>query len=1825
MNFILEYNMSNNHIKVINFKNRNTQLDNPINIEESDNNFVKFQGKNNNNSVDFFNNNNVVEIEETVALKNEEKIYKDDTVYIQELVNQFLSAYPVQKQNDKYIIEKVEQRAKECVDLKNIGLLKNKLLKSNVEYQQKFDYINSDFNNKWVIPVVFDNHLVFSNIIEDQKPLNNENNFNSTEILTQLKEDPNGYTELEQKELLENLKKNEDSFEKGEINIFKFQQMKAKLYQDYQIKYNLNGSIQNTGYIIKSKSPFEVLRYNNIQSEQWKTRKTQNNLNTILDTFDENGKINGTKEEILVKGEDVNVFGFLVLKEGGSNILSDYKNILERDNFNNHLYHVLYNETKISSIKQGSGQKILINIENHGLENDSIIYIHQSGCYPKIDGYYGYQKKFNIINKNQIELNINKKLIFEGETGSLYILSKIKYDYYNVNDNLSFDFMYSNYDNKVEDKHHNKLYLFQNVQNIDKEKYIELLQKIVPSLDEIIDLEIDNLKTCKVIEDVNNILSKYNLCFQDLHQKQFQVIYDILLKNNKNINIEFNNKNKNKDDNTIIHTFFEELDFLKNNNYYLNNDYLLNKEVKKYYGSYSYLNLSFDCIIQRYDWLFKKKDYGNYFYLILSLIYQEFVKNKLKYISNKVSELNKEVSSIEKSFIEEKKSTSKCSYYKYEGYLINEKELKKEELKSYFSKELNKDNEIIFLFENKLYYFDGKMFELNNEIKNNKLLLIKNSYPKDKKHEKELYKYEKNKWVLTNELSKYDKLKYLCEFKNIDLEKLSLDDLDCIYRKDYGCQSKTYVRLSTKLEQLNINLEMFKTLESQLKSNKRIKDIEQQIKDHIQKFDFKPIDEKRNNTKIKNKKNNVNISSSHSILPIDILVSKIRKLNNILTSDDYFYQLIDKDCLLIDKDLYLKKYKHKFSFCGHYYYKKKIFYSSNDDERNKYIQIMIGRFSDAGESEGDQHICNNCGETLLNSDYDEVEGHAQSGAYIISRETWVVDESFELDKMNLDTYLEKSTSLECNDDKFKELLIKSGLHLESLQLSMDICNYISKTLYPKLDIQLPNGDFINVILDSLQKINLIIPFKQYKINKINSYLKKGISQKKIQMMDEKGLFNVQYKKYYEIEKQCIICARLFISIQTIIPYLKSTKRIVQFDEIQGLQFFAELLKDLNAKLLVNTENVLSMYRISLKKIYDEFKSYLYIKQAFTEKKKYLHSLKRDLIISKKVENEERIHFNEEPEKINVDKMFQEMKTINNINKFYQLYNSVKNRELWNIQKIKDIIQNIIEKKSMNSIDLIGGLERSCCAQDISTYTDFYEYFQIIDEEQNIMKYINEANELNNLIQLKLNSGCYHRKVVFSKDWFCGVHNPIIVYDGIHASEKLKMSLFLQYVDEGFYKGTPRDYIQEMNTKKDIKSGKTIEEIKNNDYTIEEMNELLKAIELNNMRLIKKNEYTPLFDIETKKELKTKALNGIYIQQNILIQNIKNILNKNSDYEEKYKFMFSHFESLDLDNKSENKSTKEKLQINNEIYNKKLEYFKKVYLKLSRYISTIQNNFEFDKDKKLNVIVNSTKRNEMKILINEENSKLDKFLEPSIIEDFRKIKLSYSVQEINSILGRNNIYSVNQNKILKYSDFTNENAYQVVMYILFEQMNKLFQSKKNESEQIVLALKNKYNIIIAQFLDIILKEFQEDYELFNTCNRFNEFEHLDAQFYNAYQLTIMTSDESMQMKDYLKQRSENIGISNDKQYIDSDVEQQSYDKRKSVIDSIDENNPLYKKIQEEYGQIDENTDLSTLEEIQEKMKEELGEDEPENIIEYEGDDVIDAGSEYGSLSKFEFDN
>ena len=128
--------------------------------------------------------------------------------------------------------------------------------------------------------------------------------------------------------------------------------------------------------------------------------------------------------------------------------------------------------------------------------------------------------------------------------------------------------------------------------------------------------------------------------------------------------------------------------------------------------------------------------------------------------------------------------------------------------------------------------------------------------------------------------------------------------------------------------------------------------------------------------------------------PIDLLIKKIFSLSNNSLREYYLFQIIDKDCLLIKHKLYSKKYKKEI-LCGHYYYLKKIYYSDNDNSATKFIDLLIRTFSDNGENEQNSHTCKICGEKLINNDYDETEGFAESGQIIMSRETCIKERSFD--------------------------------------------------------------------------------------------------------------------------------------------------------------------------------------------------------------------------------------------------------------------------------------------------------------------------------------------------------------------------------------------------------------------------------------------------------------------------------------------------------------------------------------------------------------------------------------------------------------------------------------------------------------------------------------------------------------------------------------------------------------------------------------------------------------------------------------------------------------
>ena len=1805
---------NNNEITIIDNNNKNNNNNNNNNNKNNNNNFNLNSEKN--NSINFFEeNNDELVIVENVALGEYEKEYKNDTVYLQELENQLLSTYPVTKQNEKYIIERVQRRSETLIDVKNIGVNKNNLIKSNIEYDKKNDLLNHDFSSTWVIPVVSDNHIIFTNILNKKNENENNNLQETKKILTELKEDPEGYTEINQKDFLLKLNENNKKFENKEISIFDYEKNNAELYSSFKIKFQNDQKIQKSGFLIQPKESFNVLRINDINNTNWNIHKNLNNLYTSTNIYDDDGKIKGVKDDILVKGNGINVSGFLVLREGGHHILDDYKDILIKENYSDHLYHVLYNKSTINTIKLKltDSKTIIIELEDIHFNQNDIIFINQSNCYPNIDGYYD-SNKFKIINEHKkIEIKINKPLLFQGNKGFIYKLSSLKYDLYDTNQNLNFDFLYSSYESQNEDKNHNKLYLFNKIDNLNKNKINTILKKIIPSLDEIIDLELEHLKECQSIYDVNKILSKYYLNIYDLHKKQFDIIHKLLLKKYNKIKEEFSLEPKFNHAN--IKYFYNNLDFLKNNNYYLNNDHLLDNEIIKYYGYYPYLNTSFDNIFERFKWVKNQIDNGLLYFYILSLKYNESYKIKNQYVENKIKKLQEQIKLIEKNYLKEKPSENKCTIYKFEGYKIEINDIKDInnlnilKLKHTFNSYLKNHDYLLILFENKLLKFDGKKLEEDIEIKNEDLLLISNKISFNYISNdfvisdlNEIYEYDKNKWILLDKTPHYKKLKYLCEFKDVKLSNLNLDDLDCVYQKNYGCSSKSFIRYKTKLNDLNKNLDKYNELLNNLKNNHKEKEIKQKIKQDIIKFNF---NYKNKNNKIKRKNDNVT-KTYISDQPIDILVYKINKLKNILLKEYYFYQIIDLDGLLIDKDLYSKKYKTKYNFCGHYYYKKKIYYADNVESRNRSIQLLINEYSNAGQDDRESYICQHCGETLLNNDYDEVEGRTSSGAFVISRDTWVENESFNLSKMDINEYLEKIEQLDCNDEKFKEILLNNGLNFRDIEKAKSVCQFVTNTLYPKLGIQLPNGDLIQLIIDVIQKINLIMSYKYYKNKEIAKFLKSGKSQALINKMEQKNIFKNYYDIYYQIKKQTIITARLLITIQVIIPNLKSTKKVTHFNEKEGIFYFSELLKEINKKTIIDKEDVLGMYYDYIKNSYDEFKEMVVIKQAFKDKQKYLQIIKKDKLYKFDIEEIQSIHFNSVPQSIDIDKI--NIKKLD-YNKFLKLYNSIYLRDVYISQQINKTINTIVAKKSLEIVDLTSGLiEGSCCSQSIDNYIDFYQYFEIIDNNSNIYQYIDESKKLNQLLNIKYNSGCFHRFILFNKDWIIGNNNPIIVYDGVHASEKLIKSLFLHYVDEGPYIGTLRDYIQEIDQMKDIKTDKTYQEIYTKKYNIDDFNTLLKKIEEKNIKIIKhdKNESKIKEEIEFQDKLKKEALNKKYVQINNLLKSLSNILSKNNNYIDKFINIINNFGVLSLDKKLENKNEKQKRNILNSVDNENADYFRKFYIKIKKYLSIIQHNLDFNDDPKLNIIEkkDSQIKNEIKTLIIEENSKLQPFLEKNVNKHFKNIELKYSIDEIQQLYGKSNILSKN-NKVLKYSSFNESEASGTLMFIVFEQLNDMLNQTNN-------------NIYIAQFIDVLMNELEEDFELFEICNMNNEFESLDARFYNAYQLKIMTSDESPYVKSYLKDREQTTGKSQDNElYVDLEGDIKISEEDSKLKNKLTEEK--YQELKDKYIQNENKIDLQTIEIIKNEIKEEAddAEDDLELITESDSGD-------YGVLSENDFE-
>ncbi len=1663
-----------------------------------------------------------VTVDIKVHKSEKEIVFENEEMVMAEIRKQLLDTLPVTKQSQIYVQQRIESEVRRIMDVKNMSVKKYKQLKRGIEYE----YLSQ---NNWIIPIVLDKHKIYvklkaeiskEDIGKDEKIENVESNvfFNSS------LEDSQGTYQVNQKEEQKNLYELESSA-KSNISYLKY----INDLEDINKPYDPETSLDDKTIGFNLGAPFNsfVLRYFDLDNIHWLSHQVLSKDYTYKNVLDVHDKIIDIDQKTLIDAEKMNVVGFMILPKAGKDIVPS--DSLYSDNYNrNYLtkyFRKVGNITKIWS--SDDNNKVFIKIDNHGLSNnDNRVFIDGSNSYPNIDNTY--QKSIIVIDENTLAIDNTKKskskinLIRDGDAGILYAVNQLYFDLYKVvvDGGYKTQFLATNYIDGLESNDHVKVYMFTDFKIRNQEVFDDILKMISPSIDSIIESELSNIKKCDTFDEVNDILIHYGFILDDLNEKQYSKIKEIFDEKLK----EDEKRADNEDKEPLSKLVFHESNRLlfSNPQLFLADIYITSPFIQKYYGKYIHLNKPEDSLILRLSWVTKQLDTGNLYFLYV--LYEnldlfdknhnkEFVKNIKQRILDSTEDLEK---SLNKEVqLENSNKKRSCKLYHYQALHIpdgakiatvdnNSLSISVGDKIIYYIQ-----NESYFYFENKMYkVVDGKKKEVE-QAKNGTMALVGDS----------IYIWnEKNKeWEKSDMIPKYDHIRYICEFGDIDIKELDLDALECIYRDSIGCNSRLVSRLKDRIQFLDNVKVSFEELEESLQKDKYKNELEDALEYTILKYFSKDIKSIRNELKIKEsnlenyqKENNkkedeiemLDVQEVAEDKPLDNLFSIINSLSNDDLKKNYIYEVIDRDGLLIGKDIYSKKYKCKMNnICGHWTYLQKIERSTDINKRSILYDELLTVF---GIKNKDVYNCTNCGDELMFAEFDEVEGFAASGAYILSRDVIIDDESAARKKDLID--IERFH--DCGSTQFKELLLQKGFSIQQEGDILRLCDFIINQLCRTTGVSITSNELIDIMKDSLQKIALIKGPSKFREEKLRKYrdidhLPPYEIEKKL-LKDQYGLDDIdrQYEKYYKILYRCIIAARFLICIQTAIPsYIHTSTEskcpFISFNGKEGIQYIACILDELKFVDFDGTEYKTKLNTLE-EQLYLSYKDFLqsrYILDLFYKKKEYDRDLQKklDIVLDGNEGSELKDGFYP-PAEILPDNFRKLVLNCKNVNELSKYYNQLVKRMLYVSYLIKDTIKKVMLNPELMDDRVVSLIEKSSCMEVLSDKTSLLSFIQIHNpdksKEASVFYLIDESKVLYEYYtQLFLNQPSLYRLNLQDNTIYHFAVNPIVVPDPDNTSQSIIQDMFIVFEDDGKYKGQLREYIGEGKDAKDVKNpfSKTKGDIMSKTYTTDEYKKLLADIErLNTVIPPKKDEEMEEKKIEVLETLKQDADN--YLDKDIikLVDNLASVLNKRTDQEfiEKYRSIIRNMgyfpnlflHKIDEDALYEAKRIRQlelmegeepqtntlemertvRMDVLNKNYQEdyRLLYLKKVFnLYFRRNISIIQNNYTYeDKIEKLRIdFISEEQAIQVQDDILESYSILQNYLTPQVRNYFNDLSFDKTSMDIDNIYGSHDIYDAKYTKPIMYSDFNVNQACLVVLHLLVQQLNNFIICIKEDEE------------------------------------------------------------------------------------------------------------------------------------------------------------------------------
>ena len=599
---------------------------------------------NSNEEIDIFaNTNDLITIETKELIPEYERVYQDDQIYIEDLENQFISELPIEDQNNKYYQQKIADKVRDIIELKNAG---QKTFDRNNDYPFILDnYLNNDFTTEWIIPVVLDKQKIYTEI--DIAGDVEEDEEEEEEVIE--KPEREGIEMVNLKDELNSYDKLEKDYQYAKISYEKFIRLSTQFTRPFVLQETLDN--KEVGYKTTLSHNTNLLRYYDIDNAHWQERIGTQPFYITSDVLDEKKKIKATTKKILAPGEEINIIGFFILPKNKFSLNEIVSSGISRF-------------TKIDEIKNISkGNKTIITLDkDHGLKTGDHIVVKGN---PDIDGYF----KVNVVDENKIMINYDSSDDEIENVGEIYGNMRLNYKTIQINRKKGNEFEIDNKKSIL--KGEETLYLFDK-EKISEEDFNNILKIVVPTLDDIIVRQKVELEEAKYMSEVNQILDKYLTSYNDIKIEQLNFIKEYLFKHIKTEEDETDKLRKDYDD-TKKSTINKDKDFPDT---IYANKHFYDKVIIDLYGNYPFRDNIFDSIENRMIWIDSHIDFGNYYYNFV--LKQTDTYNK-KDITESLASVSTKSKITEKTYDKEKtmdKYFKRCSSFAKEYH--NKEELEED-------------------------------------------------------------------------------------------------------------------------------------------------------------------------------------------------------------------------------------------------------------------------------------------------------------------------------------------------------------------------------------------------------------------------------------------------------------------------------------------------------------------------------------------------------------------------------------------------------------------------------------------------------------------------------------------------------------------------------------------------------------------------------------------------------------------------------------------------------------------------------------------------------------------------------------------------------------------------------------------------------------------------------------------------------------------------------------------------------------------------------------------------------------------------------------------